>query len=151
MSFFIEENGTLLGDVNTDLVKFESSVDSRNPHCRTNSRDSTSETARERKDRALRERSPVIAFSRNLSLMMRMRALIDGQWSAMRAMLLAVLIIITPRLRMRRAGFSNRFCLSVSRQKILKSVLFMRTVYSFKERIYFLAGFVHIALLGSAI
>ena len=92
MSFFIEEKGTLLGDVNTDVVKFESSVDSRNLHCRTNSRDSTSETVREWKDRALRERSPVIAFSRNLSLMIRMRALIDGQWSAMRAMLLEVFL-----------------------------------------------------------
>ena len=30
MSFFIEEKGTLLGDINTDVVKFESSVDSRN-------------------------------------------------------------------------------------------------------------------------
>ena len=58
MSFFIEEKGTRLGDVNTDVVKFESSVDSRNLHCQTNSRDSTSETAREWK-----EISPVIAES----------------------------------------------------------------------------------------
>ena len=36
MSFFIEERETLLGDVRTDVVKFESSVDSRNLHCQTN-------------------------------------------------------------------------------------------------------------------
>ena len=35
----------LLGDVSTDVVNFESSVDSRKMHSRTISRDSTSETA----------------------------------------------------------------------------------------------------------
>ena len=44
MSFFYR------GEMYTVEIKFESSVDSRNLHCRTNSRDSTSETARERKD-----------------------------------------------------------------------------------------------------
>ena len=92
MSFFIEEKDTLLGDVNTDMVMFDSNVDSRNLHCRTNSRDSTSEAARERKDQALRERSTVMVFSRKLSFMIRVRALIDGQWRAMRAMLLAVFL-----------------------------------------------------------
>ena len=32
ITFFIEEGETLLGDVSTDVVKFESSVDSRNLH-----------------------------------------------------------------------------------------------------------------------
>ena len=49
-----------MGDVRTDVVKFESSVDSRNLHCQTNSRDSTSETAREQQVWALSERSPVM-------------------------------------------------------------------------------------------
>ena len=71
MFFFIRERETLLGDVSTDVVKSESRVDSRNLHCRTSSKDSTSETARERKDRAQRERerSPVMTFSRKLSLL----------------------------------------------------------------------------------
>ena len=59
MFFFIRERETLLGDVSTDVVKSESRVDSRNLHCRTKHfsiKDSTSETARERKDRAQRER-----------------------------------------------------------------------------------------------
>lgn len=45
-----------------------------------------SETARVRKDRALRERSPVMVFR---SFMMKMQALIDGHWRAIWAMLLA--------------------------------------------------------------
>ena len=65
-----------------EVVKFEFSADSRNLHCRTRSRDSTSEVAR--------ERSPVMILYRNLSFMMRIRALIEGHWSAMRAMLFAV-------------------------------------------------------------
>ena len=89
MFFFIREREVLLGDVSTDVVKSESRVDSRNLHCRTSSKDSTSETARERKDRAQRERSPVMTFSRKLSFIMRMRALMDGHWRAIRAMLLA--------------------------------------------------------------
>ena len=82
MFFFIRERETLLGDVSTDVVKSESRVDSRYLHCRTSSKDSTSETARERKDRAQteRERSPVMTFSRKLSFIMRMRALMDGHW-----------------------------------------------------------------------
>ena len=72
MFFFIRERETLLGDVSTDVVKSESRVDSRNLHCRTSSKDTTSETARERKDRAQRERSPVMTFSRKLSFIMRM-------------------------------------------------------------------------------
>ena len=44
----------------------------------------------ERKVRALRERSPTMILCRNFSFIMRMRALIDGHWRAMRAMLLAV-------------------------------------------------------------
>ena len=95
MSFFIEERETLLGDVRMDVVKFESSVDSRNLHCRTKSRDSTSETAREWNVLVLRVRSPVTVFSRNLSFMMSMRALIDGHWRAIRAILLAVLSVKT--------------------------------------------------------
>ena len=66
-----------------EVVKFEFSADSR-------SRDSTSEVARDRNVRALRERSPVMILNRNLSFMMRIRALIEGHWSAMRAMLFAV-------------------------------------------------------------
>ena len=88
MSFFIEERETPLGDVSTDVVKFESCVDSRNLHCHSNSRDSTSETARERKVWALRKRSPVMVFSRNLSFMMSIQALIDGHWRAIWAILL---------------------------------------------------------------
>ena len=76
--------------MSTDVVKSESRVDSRNLHCRTSSKDSTTEIARERKDRAQRERSPVMTFSRKLSFIMRMRALMDGHWRAIRAMLLAV-------------------------------------------------------------
>ena len=53
---FIRERETLLGDVSIDVVKSESRVDSRNLHCQTSSKDSTSETARERKDQAQRER-----------------------------------------------------------------------------------------------
>ena len=90
MFFFIRERETLLGDVSIDVVKSESRVDSRNLHCRTSSKDSMSEIARERKDRAQRERSPVMTFSRKLSFIMRMRALMDGHWRAIRAMLLAV-------------------------------------------------------------
>ena len=55
MSFFIEEKDTLLGDVNTDVVKFEFNVNSKNLYCMTNSRDSTPEAAREQKDQTLRE------------------------------------------------------------------------------------------------
>ena len=90
MFFFIRERETLLGDVSTDVVKSKSRVDSRNLHCRTSSKDSMSEIARERKDRAQRERSPVMTFGRKLSFIMRMRALMDGYWRAIRAMLLAV-------------------------------------------------------------
>ena len=55
---------------------------------------------------------------------------------------------------MRRAGLSNRFCLSVSRQKNIE-IRPLRTVYGFKEhwnkrKTYLLpflgAGFVHMAL-----
>ena len=81
---------TLSGDVSMEVVKFEFSADSRNLHCRTRSRDSTSEVARDRNVRALRERSPVMILYRNLSFMMRIRALMEGHWSAMRAMLFAV-------------------------------------------------------------
>ena len=52
-------------------------MDSRNLHCRTSSSYSTSVTASERKVRALRERSPMMILCTNLSLIMRMRALID--------------------------------------------------------------------------
>ena len=89
-SFLIEERETLLGDVSIEVVNEESSVDSRNLHCRTSSSDSTSVTASERKVRALRERSPTMILCRNFSLIMKMRALIDGHWRAMRATLLAV-------------------------------------------------------------
>ena len=70
----IEVRETLPGDVSITVVKFESSAVSRNLHCRTRSRDSMSEAARDRKVRALRERSPVMILCRNLSLMMRIRA-----------------------------------------------------------------------------
>ena len=83
ISFLIEERETLLGDVSIEVVNEESSVDSRNLHCRTSSSDSTSMTASERKVRALRERSPTMILCRNFSLIMRMRALIDGHWRAM--------------------------------------------------------------------
>ena len=90
ISFLIEERETLLGDVSIEVVNEESSVDSRNLHCRTSSSDSTSVTASEWKVQALRERSPTMILCRNFSLIMRMWALIDGHWRAMRAMLLAV-------------------------------------------------------------
>ena len=86
----IEVRETLPGDVSIRVVKFESSAVSRNLHCRTRSRDSMSEAARDQKVRALRERSPVMILCRNLSLMMRIRALIEGHWRAMRATLFAV-------------------------------------------------------------
>ena len=54
MSFLIEERETLLGDVSIEVVNEESSVDSRNLHCRTSSSGSTPVTASERKVRALR-------------------------------------------------------------------------------------------------
>ena len=73
-------------------VKLELRADSRKRYCRMMIRDSTSEAARERKTCALRERSPLMTFSRKLSLMMRMWALTDGHWRAIRAMLLAVLL-----------------------------------------------------------
>ena len=79
-------------DVSMVDVKLELRADLRKRHCRMMIRDSTSEAARERKTRALRERSPLMTFSRKLSLMMRMRALIDGHWRAIRAVLLAVLL-----------------------------------------------------------
>ena len=41
---------------------------------------------------------------------------------------------ITTRLSMRRAGLSNRVCLSVTRQKSIESHP-MRTVYGFKEHL----------------
>ena len=77
-------------DVSMVDVKLELRVDSRKWYCRMMIRDSTSEAARERKTRALRERS--LLYSRKLSLMTRMRALTDGHWRAIRAVLLAVLL-----------------------------------------------------------
>ena len=49
-------------------------------------------TASERKVRALRYRSVVMVFSRNLSFVIRTRALIDGHWRAVQAMLFAVFL-----------------------------------------------------------
>ena len=80
---------TVSGDVSIDVVKLEFSEDSRNFHCRTISRDSTSEVARDRKVHALRESSAVRILYRNLSLIIRIRALIEGHWRAIRAMLFA--------------------------------------------------------------
>ena len=54
ISSVIELMETLSGDVSMEVVKFEFSADSRNLHCRTRSRDSTSEVARDRNVRALR-------------------------------------------------------------------------------------------------
>ena len=65
-------------------MKLEFSEDSRNLHCQTRSRDSTSEVARDRKVRALRESSAVRILYRNLCLIIRMHALIEGHWRAIR-------------------------------------------------------------------
>ena len=80
---------TISGDVSIDIVKLEFSEDSRNLHYRTRSRDSTSEVTRDRKVRALRESSAVRILYRNLSLIIRICALIEGHWRVIRAMLFA--------------------------------------------------------------
>ena len=90
--FFIDGREMSSEDVSMADVNLELRADSRKRHCRMMIRDSTSQAARERKTRTLRERSPLMTFSRKLSLMMRMRALTDGHWRAIRAVLLAVLL-----------------------------------------------------------
>ena len=84
ISFFIDGREMSSEDVSMVDVKLELRADSRKWHCRMMIRDSTSEAARERKTRTLRERSPLMTLSRKLSLMMRMRAL---HWRAIRAVL----------------------------------------------------------------
>ena len=88
ISSVMEVMETVSGDVIIDVVKLEFSEDSRNLHCRTRRRDSTSEIARDQKVRALRENSAVRILYRNLSLT-RIRALIEGHWRAIRAILFA--------------------------------------------------------------
>ena len=85
----IEVMETVSGDVSIDVVKLEFSEDSRNLHCRTRSRNSTSEVARDWKVRPLRESSAVRILYRNLSLIIRICAPIEGHWRAIRAMLFA--------------------------------------------------------------
>ena len=92
ISFFIDGREMSSEDVSMVDVKLELRVDSRKWQSRMMIRDSTSVAARERKTHTLRERSPLMTLSRKLSLMMRMRALTDGHWRAIRAVLLAVLL-----------------------------------------------------------
>ena len=72
--------------------------------------DSSSEAARERKTRALSERSDLTTLSRKQSLMMRILAHMDGHCRAMRAVLLEVYVGIR-RMRLASSAWKySSFC-----------------------------------------